>query len=145
MLLDLGPGRIAAMDEAGIDLQVLSAAPIGVDRLGEDTATSLAADTNDRLVTAIAARPDRFGLLRMKNPETAVLGGTAGAHSWTPLTSCRCSGWRCGPACRSTYIPPRRWRRSWTPVTPAYRATSARCCRWAAGGGMPRPACTRRG
>ncbi len=74
MLLDLGAGRIAAMDEVGIDLQVLSAAPIGFDRIDADTATSLAVDTNDQLAEAIAAHPDRFGgfaLLGMKRPETA--------------------------------------------------------------------------
>ena len=32
-LLDLGAGRIAAMDEAAIDLQVMSLAVVGIDKL----------------------------------------------------------------------------------------------------------------
>jgi uncharacterized protein len=43
-LLDLGACRIAAMDEAGIDLQVLSLAAIGFDALDASTATSLASE-----------------------------------------------------------------------------------------------------
>ena len=73
-LLDLGAGRIAALDEAGIDLQVMSAAPIGFDDLDPATATALAAATNDDLAAAIAAHPDRLGgfaLLGMKQPDRA--------------------------------------------------------------------------
>jgi hypothetical protein len=41
-LLDLGAGRIADMDEAGIDLQVLSLASMGFDALDGATSTALA-------------------------------------------------------------------------------------------------------
>ncbi len=75
-LLDVGAGRIAAMDEAGIDLQVMSAAPIGFDDLDPAEATALASATNDVLAAAIAAHPGRlagFALLGMKQPDRAAL------------------------------------------------------------------------
>jgi hypothetical protein len=40
-LLDLGTGRIVAMDEAGIDYQVLSLAAMGLESLDAGSATSL--------------------------------------------------------------------------------------------------------
>ncbi len=73
-LMDMGAGRIAAMDEAGIDLQVLSLASMGLDELDETTTTALARDVNDELADAVRARPDRlagFALLGMKEPEKA--------------------------------------------------------------------------
>jgi uncharacterized protein len=60
-LLDLGPGRIADMDAAGIDMQVLSLAASGLDQLEPATATALARDTNDTLAAAVRAHPTRFG------------------------------------------------------------------------------------
>jgi predicted TIM-barrel fold metal-dependent hydrolase len=73
-LLDLGAGRIAAMDEAGVDLQVLSLAALGLDTLDAATATPLARDINDELATAVKAHPDRlagFANLAMKDPSSA--------------------------------------------------------------------------
>ena len=73
-LLDLGPGRISAMDAAGIDLQVLSLAAIGIDALSPDTASSLIPDINDELAAAIKANPTRlagFALLPLHAPEQA--------------------------------------------------------------------------
>ena len=73
-LLDLGRGRIQAMDEAGIDLQILSLAAIGFDALPADTATPLAHDSNDELAAAIRANPTRldgFACLGLKQPERA--------------------------------------------------------------------------
>jgi predicted TIM-barrel fold metal-dependent hydrolase len=73
-LLDLGAGRIAAMDEAGIDLQVLSLAAMGIDQLDAQEATPLLADVNDELAEAIKANPARFAgfaTLALKNPESA--------------------------------------------------------------------------
>ena len=73
-LLDVGEGRIAAMDEAGIDMQVLSAAPMGFDGLDAATATALATSMNDELGAAVNAHPDRLGgfaMLAMKEPEKA--------------------------------------------------------------------------
>ncbi len=73
-LLDLGAGRLAAMDEAGIDLQVLSLAAIGFDALPASTATSLAHNINEELAAAIQANPKRlagFATLGLKQPERA--------------------------------------------------------------------------
>ncbi len=73
-LLDLGEGRIAAMDEAGIDLQVLSLASMGIDELDGPTATALSREINDELAAAVRAHPERlagFALLGMKEPEKA--------------------------------------------------------------------------
>jgi uncharacterized protein len=73
-LLDLGDGRIADMDEAGVDLQVLSLAAIGVDELPAATATPLLCDVNDELAAAIQAHPKRFAgfaTLAMKDPTSA--------------------------------------------------------------------------
>jgi predicted TIM-barrel fold metal-dependent hydrolase len=73
-LLDLGPGRIAAMDEAKIAVQVLSLAAIGFDQLDTATATLLARDSNDELAAAVRAQPTRyagFATLGMRDPETA--------------------------------------------------------------------------
>ena len=59
-LLNLGEGRIADMDEAGVDLQVLSLAAIGLDELAAATAAPLLCDVNDELAAAIQAHPKRF-------------------------------------------------------------------------------------
>ena len=73
-LLDLGEGRIAAMDEAGISTQVLSLASMGLDQLGAPTATSLIAGVNDELYAAVQRHPDRFAgfaSLALKDPASA--------------------------------------------------------------------------
>src|SRR5690348_14955204 len=49
LLLDLGEGRLASMDEAGIDLQILSLGSPGVQNLDGPTAVSLSRIVNDRL------------------------------------------------------------------------------------------------
>ena len=74
-LLDLGAGRIAAMDEAGIDLQVLSLAAMGFDALDAATASALARDVNDELAASVAAHPKRlagFATLALKDAVGAV-------------------------------------------------------------------------
>ena len=71
-LLDLGAGRIADMDAAGIDLQVLSLASMGMDALDASTAGSLASDVNDELAQAVRTHPGRFGgfaTLALKDPK----------------------------------------------------------------------------
>jgi predicted TIM-barrel fold metal-dependent hydrolase len=59
-LADLGERRLAAMDAAGIDLQVISHTTPGVQHLDADTAIPLAREANDALARAVAERPDRF-------------------------------------------------------------------------------------
>jgi predicted TIM-barrel fold metal-dependent hydrolase len=73
-LLDLGAGRLADMDAAGIDVQVLSLPGIGLDRMDRFAGTALAHDCNDALAEAIQAHPSRFdgfALLAMQDPESA--------------------------------------------------------------------------
>src|SRR5271157_3356995 len=58
-LLDLDGLRIADMDAAGIDVQVLSLNSPGVEQLDANAAVSLARDTNDYLAEAIKRHPNR--------------------------------------------------------------------------------------
>lgn len=59
-LTDLGQNRIAAMDAAGIDKQVLMLTAPGVQVFDAATATALAADANDQLADACRRYPDRY-------------------------------------------------------------------------------------
>jgi predicted TIM-barrel fold metal-dependent hydrolase len=59
-LADLGERRIAAMDAAGIDLQVISHTTPGVQHLDSATAVPLAREANDVLAAAVREHPDRF-------------------------------------------------------------------------------------
>jgi len=74
-LLDLGDGRIAAMDEGGISLQVLSLAAMGVDTLAPADQTAVLRGVHDELATAVKAHPDRFAAFAtpgLKDPAAAV-------------------------------------------------------------------------
>src|SRR6267142_5485870 len=57
---DVGELRLREMDEAGIDMQVLSHANPGLQKLDADTAVRLARGANDRLYETVRAHPDRF-------------------------------------------------------------------------------------
>ncbi|MFC0437384.1 amidohydrolase family protein [Kutzneria buriramensis] len=73
-LLDVAEDRLADMDAAGIDVQVLSAVGPGVQELPDEVAVPLARDLNTRLHKDIAARPDRFAAfatLPTGNPDAA--------------------------------------------------------------------------
>src|SRR3954453_20784386 len=60
-LEDVGQGRLAEMDAAGIDIQVLSHAPPSVQKVEDpELAVRLARGANDRLTETVAAHPDRF-------------------------------------------------------------------------------------
>jgi predicted TIM-barrel fold metal-dependent hydrolase len=59
-LADLGALRLKEMDEAGIDLQVISHGAPAVQRLDAETAVPLARRANDRLQQAILKHPARF-------------------------------------------------------------------------------------
>jgi len=68
---DLGEGRIAAMDAAGIDVQILSHAVPGVETVEPSLALNLATQANDAVAAAIASYPDRlrgFATLPMLDP-----------------------------------------------------------------------------
>jgi predicted TIM-barrel fold metal-dependent hydrolase len=59
-LEDLGTLRLKEMDEAGIDVQVISHGAPATQRLDAQTAVPLARRANDRLHEAVRAHPDRF-------------------------------------------------------------------------------------
>lgn len=73
-LMDLGRSRLAAMDAAGIDLQVLSLTAPGCEALDSETAVSIARDANDKLFEATKAHPGRlagFAALPTAAPQAA--------------------------------------------------------------------------
>jgi 2,3-dihydroxybenzoate decarboxylase len=57
---DLGELRLKEMDEAGIDVQVLSHGAPATQRMDAETAVPLARRANDRLQQAVRAHPKRF-------------------------------------------------------------------------------------
>ena len=59
-LHDLGALRVKEMDEAGIDLQVLSHGAPSAQKLSGDNAVALTQRVNDRLHSAVTAHPKRF-------------------------------------------------------------------------------------
>lgn len=59
-LVDIGAKRIAAMDDAGIDVQVLSLTTPGAQAFEGELAVQIAKDANDRMHAAIRAWPGRF-------------------------------------------------------------------------------------
>ena len=77
-LLDVGEGRLAAMDACGIDMQVLSLSAITFAAIqGEsdtDQAISLARQANDYLAEQVRRHPDRFAgfaALPLQDPKAA--------------------------------------------------------------------------
>jgi 5-carboxyvanillate decarboxylase len=73
-LIDIGPGRIAHMDEVGVDMQVLSLTSPGVQVFAPDLAARLAADANDTLAAAVRAAPSRLaglGAIAPQDPAAA--------------------------------------------------------------------------
>jgi predicted TIM-barrel fold metal-dependent hydrolase len=74
-LSDVGDKRIAEMDAAGIDMQVLSLTSPGLEQLEAAPAIELARETNDFLAEAIAKNPKRFAgfaVLPTAAPDKAV-------------------------------------------------------------------------
>ncbi len=61
-LADLGAGRLAVMDETGMDVQVLSLTTPGLNNLGHH-GVDLARRTNDLLAETVAGNPQRFQAL----------------------------------------------------------------------------------
>lgn len=57
---DLGAKRIAHMDAAGIDVQVLSFGSPGAEAFSADVAIPMASDANDRLFRTVKSHPTRF-------------------------------------------------------------------------------------
>ena len=73
-LLDLGELRLREMDEAGIDVQVLSHGAPGTQKMDAGTAVRMTRQTNDRLHAFIQTNPKRFaalGILPTPDPKAA--------------------------------------------------------------------------
>ena len=73
-LYDVGELRLKEMDEAGIDIQVLSHGAPSAQKLNPDIAVDLTRRVNDRLAEAIARHPTRFAgfaALPTAHPEAA--------------------------------------------------------------------------
>lgn len=74
-LCDVGEKRIAAMDAAGIDMQVLSLTWPGTEQLGAEDAVGVAIEANDFMAAAVRRFPKRFAAfaaLPMADPVAAV-------------------------------------------------------------------------
>ena len=73
-LADIGDRRIAEMDEAGLDMQVLSLNSPGVEQAEAEEAIAIARDANDVLAGAVRKHPTRFAAmaaLPMASPDAA--------------------------------------------------------------------------
>lgn len=73
-LEDFGELRVKEMDEAGIDMQVLSHAPTGPQRLNREIAADASRKVNDRLHAYVETDPSRFAgfaALPTQEPEAA--------------------------------------------------------------------------
>ena len=73
-LLDLGEPRLRAMNDGAVDVQVLSIAALGLDRLERNDSTALMHEANDILADSIDQHPTRyagFANLNLRDPETA--------------------------------------------------------------------------
>jgi predicted TIM-barrel fold metal-dependent hydrolase len=62
-LVDVGEQRLRVMDDAGIDMQVLSVTAPGSQQVPAEQAAGLSRAVNDRCAEAVAAHPDRFNAL----------------------------------------------------------------------------------
>lgn len=74
-MIDLREGRLADMDAAGIDMQIIQLTGAYLDQLDKQALTSLCRESNDILSQAVRSHPDRFAgfaQLPMKDPEAAV-------------------------------------------------------------------------
>ena len=135
-LLDVGEERLARMDAAGVDVQVLSITTPGTQPLEPAAAVPLARDANDHLFEAVRRRPDRFAAfatlptpdpaaaadeLRRCVRELGFVGAMvfpeAGRPWWITTAFARSSSVQPNSTCRSTSIPAYRPRPCATPVT----------------------------
>jgi hypothetical protein len=75
-LRDIGAGRIAAMDEQRVDVQVLSLAPPATQGLDPADAVALSREANDRAAAAVASHPGRLqamATLPLADPRAAAV------------------------------------------------------------------------
>ena len=139
-LAEIGPRRIAAMDEAGLDVQVLSAHTPGVQNVPGQEGIDFAYRLNKMLADGpMATYPKRFrafATLPLQSPEASanelersvredgflgcLTNGFIGTKFWTIPTSSPCSSAPKPLPCRYTFI--RAWR-----LTRCSRSTTATC------------------
>jgi predicted TIM-barrel fold metal-dependent hydrolase len=75
-LADVDEQRLRAMDDAGIDMQVLSVVAPGSQQVPAEAAAELSSALNDRCADVIAAHPDRFNAfatLPTQDPGAAIV------------------------------------------------------------------------
>jgi predicted TIM-barrel fold metal-dependent hydrolase len=73
-LNDIGDARIAAMDEQGVDVQIISLAPPGAGPLDAAVARRLSREANDLAAAAVSRHPTRlraFATLPLADPDAA--------------------------------------------------------------------------
>ncbi len=68
-LLDMEDERLQIMDQASIDMAILSITAPGVQMFDTDVAVGMAAETNDRIAEAIARHPTRYAGLASFAPQ----------------------------------------------------------------------------
>lgn len=158
-LTDVGGGRIAEMDAAGVDVAVLSLTAPGLEQLAPAEAIPFARDTNDYLADAVRRNPQRlrgFAALPTADAPTAAdeleravrehgfVGaestGIAGAGGSTTSSSGRSWSAPRPSGSRSTCTP--RARRSPSSICCTRGTTRLRspsCCRSPAGAGTSKP------
>jgi 5-carboxyvanillate decarboxylase len=68
-LADLGKMRLDAMDQGGVDMQLIFLTAPGVQVFDADTGTAVAAEANDILAEAVKAHPTRFAGLAAIAPQ----------------------------------------------------------------------------
>lgn len=69
LLLETADERVAAMDQAGIDVQVLSFSGVGLNNLKASVAADFADEANDRMANMVAAHPARFAAFAAVAPQ----------------------------------------------------------------------------
>src|SRR5690606_35156288 len=99
-LKDLGEKRLEAMDEAGIDVQVISPAPSILQQLNAETSVELAMGANNALREAIDRYPDRFAgfaAVPTPDPQAAADELERAVTEWRRTTATTCRGFRRWP------------------------------------------------
>lgn len=75
-LADIGKGRLALMDEQGVDVQVLSLTTPGLHNLAPDVAVGMARRVNDLIADTCVRHPDRFqGFAALPTPDPEAAPG----------------------------------------------------------------------
>ena len=104
--LDLGEGRLAAMDQAGIDIAVLSLVAPGAEALDPAVGTRVARASNDLLAEAVSRYPQRFRGYASLAPKDAV---SAVAELERAVKDLGFKGWNTHSNFGDSYLDERRY------------------------------------